>query len=86
MTEPVCAHCGEPVTGLEASLCEFMPRAEHWACGFRAIMGSVAHIEKRCGCYVPGADETDPPGMTRREAAREAVRAWERTHGQFTRN
>ena len=52
------------------------PRPAHQECNFRAIMGGVAHIEGRCGCYVTGATETDPEGMTRREAAKAAVVAY----------
>ena len=62
-----CAYCDEL---LEAG-------AEmHKECTFRAVAGSVAHIEERCACYVPGSTETDPPGMSKREAAKAAVRAW----------
>jgi len=57
------------------------PRAAHPECNFRAIMGSVAHIEERCQCFVPGSTETDPKGMTCREAARAAVGAWEKKRG-----
>jgi len=74
-----CVHCGE-VVKLEENgdvvLTPEGPRPAHPECNFRAIMGSVAHIEKRCGCFVSGAEETDPPDMTPREAAKAAVRAW----------
>jgi hypothetical protein len=43
----------------------------------RAIIGSVAHVEHRCSCFVPGSTESDPPGMTRREAANAAVKLWQ---------
>jgi hypothetical protein len=42
------------------------------------VIGSVAHIERRCGCYVSGSMEGDPPEATRREAARAALNAWQR--------
>jgi hypothetical protein len=58
------------------------PRPVHPECNFRSLMGSVAHIEKRCSCVVPGAGETDPPGMTKREGARAALRAWHRSQGR----
>jgi len=48
----------------------------HKECLARQLLGSLAHIEGRCGCYVPGSAEGDPPGLSRREAARQAVRAW----------
>jgi hypothetical protein len=42
------------------------------------IGGSAKHHLKQCSCYVPDAedDELDPPGMSRREAARQAMRTW----------
>ena len=30
-----------------------------------------------CSCYVGGSTEGDPPGMSKREAAKGAVRTWE---------
>lgn len=65
---PLCLHCEEP---LEAGRQEL-----HHECQFRLVAGSVAHIEKRCGCYVPGSTEGDPPGMKPREAAQAALRAF----------
>lgn len=76
-----CVHCDEPLDPHEV---EFPGSPSHWdqplhrECAFRLLVGSLAHVEGRCSCYVPGADETDPPGMTRREAARAACRAWRR--------
>lgn len=46
-------------------------RPVHWECAARAVLGSVGHQQGRCGCY--GGTEEDPPGMTRREAARAAL-------------
>jgi len=79
-----CFYCDEPVTIMdnpETVNTSEGPRAAHMECNFRAAMGSVAHIEKRCGCFVPGSTETDPQGMTCREAAKAAVRAWS-SHGR----
>jgi hypothetical protein len=59
-------------------------RPAHVECNFRAVMGSVAHIERRCSCFVAGSTEHDPEGMTCREAAMAAVRAWHRSHGRTT--
>jgi len=49
----------------------------HRNCGLRGVIGSVAHIQRRCSCYVPTSSERDPAGMTRRQAADAAVAAWE---------
>jgi hypothetical protein len=37
------------------------------------VLGSVAHLQKRCHCYVPGSEENDDPSLTLREAARAAA-------------
>lgn len=80
-----CQWCGE--TGLDEpppkGLIPFLTM--HPECMFRSIMGSVTHIEQRCSCFVPGADETDPPGMSRREAARAALAAWKAQGHEFPR-
>lgn len=41
----------------------------HFACALRAVAGSIAHLEKRCSCYVPGATCSDPVDLTLRESA-----------------
>lgn len=52
------------------------PRPIHRNCLLRLTIGSVAHIKRRCSCFVPGSEEGDPPGMTLREAADAAARAF----------
>lgn len=43
----------------------------HFACALRMSLGSIGHVHGRCGCYVKdGTAEDDPPGLTRRQAAR----------------
>jgi hypothetical protein len=69
---PVCGYCEEPLEGGR------IIGNTHQECAMRTVVGSVAHIEKRCSCYVPGSEEGDPPGMTLREAARAAVAAHSR--------
>jgi hypothetical protein len=54
--------------------------AQHLECFLRGTFGGVNHIEGRCFCC-GGDEDPDPPGLTRREAARAAVYAWERKHG-----
>ena len=48
----------------------------HYECGLRAIVGGANHITHRCTCC-GGTEPPDPPGLTRREAARAAQTAWE---------
>jgi hypothetical protein len=72
--------CGEAIAEAD----ERAPMAEAWhrECGIRMILGSVGHLERRCSCFrynqskEESCDEDpagDPPGMSRREAARAAV-------------
>jgi len=78
-----CLHCGEPIVAGDdgvVQLCIMHGRRPEWRpahdeCNLRAAIGGLAHIEGRCMCC-GGTDPPDPPGMTRREAARAAVRAY----------
>ena len=74
-----CAYCEEPVIeGESGYLVPYVGEgavtqvAYHVECLLRSTLGSVAHLERRCSCYVPGAEEGDPPGMTRRQGAKAA--------------
>lgn len=73
----VCPHCNEPVMPWERRerYCNDV-RWYHWECFARPILGSVAHIEKRCSCFVPGATEGDDPALTPRQAALASVEAY----------
>lgn len=67
-----CKWCDEEMTKRD------FPPADgpymHYECAARAVIGSVGHIEGRCTCY--GGTEEDPPGLTRREAAKAALGAF----------
>jgi len=69
-----CTWCGENFGENDAGLV-LPPRdiAFHHECILRQIVGSVAHQEKRCVCR-GGSDDEDPPEITKREAARQAMR------------
>lgn len=54
----------------------------HGVCLFRGIAGSVAHQEGRCGCFVPGASDGDPEGLTKLEAAEAALAVFRRRRRQ----
>jgi len=71
MSEP-CVYCGELVLDGERDSW-LLNATAHLECSARAILGSVAHQEGRCSCFVEGSAEEDPPGMTKREAARAAL-------------
>jgi hypothetical protein len=43
----------------------------HYACAVRASLGSIGHFQGTCSCTVKdGTHEDDPPGLTKRQAAR----------------
>lgn len=74
----VCFHCDEAVAQGDDG--EVMPAGDagrpiHRECLLRMVAGSVGHQLGTCRCY--GGAEDDPPGMTRREAARAAAELFE---------
>jgi hypothetical protein len=78
VSEVVCMWCGERILAGE----ERAPLGGTWHrdCAIRMILGSVGHLEGRCSCFrrnESNCDDDDPPGdppgMSRREAARAAV-------------
>lgn len=77
-----CTYCDEPVLPGEQHL-SFHGEPMHQECGFRSVVGSVAHVLKRCHCYKLGSKLNDPPGMTKREAARAALNLFRQIEGWF---
>lgn len=64
-----CMHCGELILPNEVIV--DVPAARlHRECLVRSLAGPIAHLEKKCSCFVPGAIEGDPPGLSRRAAAK----------------
>jgi hypothetical protein len=76
--EAYCAHCLEKIEEGDSGVVYANGPAAHRNCFLRGVLGSVAHIEKRCSCYVRGSIEGDPAGMTARQSADAAVAAWAR--------
>jgi len=73
-----CQHCREEVLPGDAIMAfNNGDVIMHRVCGLRGVIGSVAHLQRRCSCYVKGSTEDDPPEMTRRQAAEAAVTLWE---------
>jgi hypothetical protein len=72
----ICPYCDEPI--LSGDRVSADSSRYHWACGLRSVIGSVAHLEKRCSCYVERAEEGDDPALTRRQAAEVAAKLWMR--------
>lgn len=73
-----CFYCEEVIAGNDDGWFDSGGNPFHRPCWLRMVIGSVAHIEGRCSCFVPGADEGDAPGLTKRAAAEAALRAFER--------
>lgn len=71
----VCLLCAEAVVDGDTGTIDASGRVIHYECGMRGIVGSVGHQLKRCHCF--GGTYDDPPGMSRREAAKAAVALWE---------
>ncbi len=65
MTTPLCGHCEEPLLPGED-----IRKGLHIECMTRLVLGSVAHQQRRCGCF--GGTEQEDPHLTKREAARAA--------------
>lgn len=61
-----CAWCDEPVLEGEQSIAN---APMHRECLVRSIVGSAAHLMRKCSCYIPGATDGDDPKLTKREAA-----------------
>lgn len=73
-----CAHCDEEVKNGEPIMAfSNGDVVMHRNCGLRGICGSVAHVLGKCSCFVPGSQESDPPGLTKRQAAELAVAIWQ---------
>jgi hypothetical protein len=77
-----CTWCGEAVLDGEGKTLDVITtsgidtRWIHDECEARGVIGSLAHVEGRCRCAVPGSEAGDPPGLTKRQAAQAALSAW----------
>lgn len=84
----LCLHCEEPIE--EGDRGVLMPyidagmnthvRAVHMECDLRAVLGGIAHLERRCTCY--GGTDHDDNNMTRRESALATLAFIERRRGK----
>ena len=60
-----CLYCGEEVLPREQSR-----GTSHEECSARAVLGSVGHLLGLCSCHGGPGTYDDPPGLTKRQAAR----------------
>jgi hypothetical protein len=77
-----CYHCSEPIQKGDTGIAYANGPVAHKNCFLRGIIGSVAHQQRRCSCFVSGSTEGDPSGMTPRQAADAAVKEWEKRSGR----
>jgi hypothetical protein len=83
-----CVHCGEPIRDGDQGV--VMPCGEadgswrvaplHVECHLRMILGGANHLRGNCTCC-GGTLPSDPPGLTRREAALLACKVWDEIDG-----
>lgn len=74
-----CLHCEEAIDAdAEGMIMPPAMRPIHRECLLRTVLGSVGHQKKTCHCH--GGTEEDPPGLSKRDAARAAVAYW-KAHG-----
>jgi len=73
-----CVWCDEPLTSRDRC---FASLPAHPECSIRMVFGPAAHLEGRCACVRGAFGINDEEGLTRREAARAAVRVLERRTG-----
>lgn len=66
-----CERCGEPFGRSDES--EYIhPGFFHTECAARMVIGGMNHLLGRCTCC-GGTEPPDPPDLTKREAARNAL-------------
>lgn len=80
MKREVCSWCDEPIVAGERVM-RGMNFINHHECGMRSVIGGVNHLKGKCRCC-GGTLDPDPPGFSRRAAARLAVKAWEELDAQ----
>lgn len=67
----LCGYCGEIILPNE-ELAPIQNDHIHRECGFRMVAGSVGHQSRQCSCH--GREDTTEAGMSKREAARAALK------------
>lgn len=74
-----CPWCLEDVLPGERFTATMNGERFHQECMARQVIGPVAHLERRCSCYVLGSEVSDDPSLSKRDAAREAFRMFKAT-------
>lgn len=74
----VCLWCEDLIDEDDSGIRYVNGPVAHAECFIRSVVGGVNHQRGTCSCQ-GGPDDPDPPGVSRREAAREA---WEYLRSQ----
>jgi hypothetical protein len=74
----ICLFCDEEVRPQDKTRTVNESDLVHLECMMRQVVGSVGHQNGTCSCF--GGSDEDPPGMTKREAAQEALALWLSRH------
>jgi hypothetical protein len=85
-----CGRCKEPIAATDdgwmiPSLSFHNTPSQtpmHRECFMRCIVGSVAHQQFKCGCFVNGSACHDDPALSVRDGARAALDYYEAQHGR----
>jgi len=73
----LCAWCEEPIEAVDVGVfidCGSAELPHHRECFVRSVAGSAAHQLRECSCY--GGTREDAPGLSMRQAARQAYEAF----------
>jgi hypothetical protein len=74
----ICDYCDEIVLPHEITEDRLNGKPVHQECLFRGVAGSAAHILRECSCF--GGTRHDPPGLTKRQAAKLALDVYRTLH------
>ena len=75
-----CIWCEEPIEDGDDGIQYINGPVAHRECWLRQGLGGANHINGTCTCR-GGSNPPDPPGLTRREAAKAAIQAFEDRYG-----
>jgi hypothetical protein len=75
-----CAWCDEPFVegddGVVLPVYGGESAAFHYECHLRQVIGGLNHLRGNCTCC-GGSEPPDPPWLSRRQAALQAVHVWQ---------
>lgn len=74
-----CGLCNEQFKQGDDGVVMVTGLAAHKECWLRSTVGGINHLKKTCSCY-GGDDPTDPPELSRFEAAKVA---WDYFHDHY---